>query len=135
MLPSVEDKINSYPENIQSRMLELRALILSIADENKIDELEETLKWGEPAYLTKHGSTVRIDWKSKHPNNFFIYFNCKTTLVETFKEIYFDVLNFEGNRAIVLKVDGPLPKNELAVCILMSLRYHKIKHLPLLGYT
>jgi len=41
-------------------------------------------------------------WKASKPNQYALYFHCKTTLVDTFKELYSDVLTFEGNRAIVL---------------------------------
>lgn len=46
-------------------------------------EIEETLKWGEPADMTKNGagSTIRLDWKPKHPDHYALYFNCKTTPV------------------------------------------------------
>ena len=134
MAHNIETKFSSYPDHIRPIMQELRSLILSVSENNELGVIEETLKWGEPAYLTKHGSTVRIDWKAKHPNNLFIYFNCKTTLIETFKEIYFDVFKFEGSRAIVLNIDESIPKYELRDCIIMSLRYHEIKHLSLLGY-
>ncbi len=56
-----------------------------------VGAIEETLKWGEPAYLTtasKSGSTIRMDWKGKKPNQFAMYFNCKTTLVETFRTMF-----------------------------------------------
>jgi len=61
-----------------------------------------------------------------------VFFNCKTRLVETFKEVYFDVFKFQTNRAIVLKLDQPTPP-ELKACFAMALNYHKIKNRPLLG--
>ena len=64
---------------------------------------------------------------------FQVYFNCKTTLIETFKKIYKDTFNYVGRKEIVFDVLGDLPIQELKACISMSLRYHKIKHLPLLG--
>ena len=46
------------------------------ADKDLLKELEETLKWGEPSYLVKKGSTIRMDWKSKAPNQYAMYFKC-----------------------------------------------------------
>ncbi len=132
--PKVEDVFNNYPKSVQQQMLYLRELVLSVASE--IDELEvidETLKWGEPSYLTKHRSTVRMDWKEKNPEQYAVYFKCSTSLVPTFKTIYKDKFKFEGKRAIVFKLNDKIPKAELKHCISMALRYHKIKHLPLLG--
>ncbi|MCP3684922.1 MAG: DUF1801 domain-containing protein, partial [bacterium] len=110
-----------------------RQLVIDTASEIKgINVLEETLKWGEPSYLTKSGSTIRMDWKSTIPGQYAIYFNCNTLLVETFKELYIDKFMFEGNRAIVFKINDEIPVGELKHCISLALTYHKIKHLPML---
>ena len=98
-----------------------------------LQKIEETLKWGEPSYLTKHGSTVRIDWKEKNPEHIAVYFKCTSKLVPTFKSLYKDKFNFEGNRAIVFQLKDKIPVKELKHCIALALTYHKIKHLPLLG--
>ena len=132
--PKVKEVFDNYPKPVQDQMLHLRALVLSAASEIEgLNKLEETLKWGEPSYLTKHGSTVRMDWKEKNPEQFAVYFKCTSRLVPTFKEIYKDMFNFEGNRAIVFKLNEKIPEIELKHCISMALTYHKIKHLPLLG--
>ena len=98
-----------------------------------VDGLEETLKWGEPSYLTKGGSTVRMDWKDKSPDRYAIYFNCNTPLVETFKRIYRDTFTFEGKRAIVFGETDQLPVDELKHCVSTALTYHRVKHLAFLG--
>ena len=53
-----------------------------------VKDLEETLKWRESSYLTTGGSTLRMDWKEKAPEQYAIYFNCNTLLVATFKKVY-----------------------------------------------
>lgn len=132
--PKVKTVFNSYPKTVKPKLIQLRALILSAASEiEDLVELEETLKWGEPSYLTKNGSTVRMDWKKKSPEQFAIYFKCTSKLVPTFKIIYKDKFIFEGDRAIVFKLTDKIPDAELKHCISLALRYHKIKHLPLLG--
>lgn len=132
--PKVKKVFDEYPKFAQKQMLYLRDLILSAAAEIEgLKKLEETLKWGEPSYLTKYGSTVRMDWKEKNPGQFAIYFKCTSSLVPTFKTIYKDTFKFEGNRAIVFDLDDTIPKTELKHCISLALNYHKIKNLPLLG--
>lgn len=111
----------------------MRELILSTAKDLKINKLDETLKWGEPSYLCKSGSTIRINWKKANPDQYAMYFNCKTTLVENFREIYPDIFTYEGNRAIVFSIEDEIHTIQLQHCIELSLFYHKIKHLPLLG--
>lgn len=133
--PNVTEVFEGYPEEVKSKILHLRELVLSAASEmDGLETLEETLKWGEPSYLAKHGSTVRMDWKEKKPDQYAIYFKCTSKLVPTFKAIYKDTFQFEGDRAIVFKLDEKIPEAELKHCISMALSYHKVKHLPLLGY-
>jgi hypothetical protein len=132
--PKVKDVFNNYPKSVRNQLLHLRELVLSAVFEiDGLEKLEETLKWGEPSYLTKNGSTVRMDWKEKNPDQFAIYFKCTSSLVPTFKTIYKDKFEFEGNRAIMFKLNEKIPEAELKHCISMALTNHKIKHLPLLG--
>ena len=129
----VKRTFESIPENIRMPLFSIRQAIFDIAKADNIDDIEEVLKWGEPSYLAKGGSTVRINWQSKSSQNFAVYFHCQTTLVETFKEIYGDLFHYEGKRAIVFHVSDEIPMAALRHCISMALRYHNIKHLPLLG--
>lgn len=132
--PKVKGVFDKYPKSVVNQLLFLRKLILNTASEiEELDTLEEALKWGEPSYLTKHGSTIRMDWKEKTPEQYGIYFKCTSKLVPTFKTVYKDLFKFEGNRAIVFKLEEKVPEKELMHCITMALRYHKIKHLSLLG--
>jgi hypothetical protein len=132
--PKVVAVFENYPEQVKEQMLQLRELVLKTASEiDELKELEETLKWSEPSYLTKYGSTIRMDWKLKNPDQFAIYFKCTSKLVTTFRTIYKDKFNFEDNRAIVFKLKEKIPVKELQHCITLALTYHKVKHLPLLG--
>ena len=128
MKNDVKQKFNSYPEHIKPKMMKLRNLIYEVAKTTDgVGELEETLKWGEPAYLTskpKSGTTIRIDWKPKTPDQIGMYVNCNTNLIGTFRSLFNDELKFDGNRAIVFPVKKPIPKKQLTVCIKMALRYH-----------
>ncbi|QGG50962.1 DUF1801 domain-containing protein [Lysinibacillus pakistanensis] len=130
----VEVVFEQYPKHIQSKLLFLRQLIMDTAKEiEDLDHMDETLKWGEPSYITKKGSTIRIGWKQSSPDQYAMYFNCNTKLVDTFKEVYKDLFHYEGNRAIVFAVNDEIPINELKQCIVLALTYHTRKHLPLLG--
>jgi hypothetical protein len=132
--PDVKAVFNNYPDGIREKLLNLRTIIIETASTTDgINHLEETLKWGEPSYLVKYGSTIRIDWKPKHPDRYAIYFKCTSALVPAFRTVYKGRLTFEGNRAILFKMEDTLPVLELQNCIRAALRYHKVKHLPLLG--
>ncbi|MFW1030880.1 DUF1801 domain-containing protein [Vibrio parahaemolyticus] len=129
----VKERFDEYPENARIRLEELRNLVFQIASELGLGEVDETLKWGEPSYSVKTGSPLRMDWKLKSPNSYYLFFNCQTKLIDTFRELYSDELVFQGNRAIVLSLSKPLPETVIKSCIELALTYHQRKNLPLLG--
>ncbi len=132
--PKVNEVFANYPENVRGKMQFLRDLIIETAEETEgIKDLEETLKWGEPSFVTKNGSTLRMDWKEKKPNQYALYFQCSSRLVDTFRLIFGHTFQYEGNRAIVFQLNQKLPEFELKKCIATTLRYHKVKHLEVLG--
>lgn len=133
MNPEIKAKFDHYPQQARRQLENIRELILSSATENNAGEVEETLKWGEASYLVKGGSTIRIDWKSKDPGVIKVFFHCQTRLVETFKEIYPNEFEYEGNRAVVIALSTNIHHVPLRHCIGLALKYHSIKHLPLLG--
>lgn len=119
----------AYPLPVRRPLLALRTLIFDTAAVTPgVGELEETLKWGEPAYLTPHsrsGSTVRLGWSAKRPDTCAMYFNCQTDLVDTFRTLFAQDLRFEGNRALVFRVGEPLPPEDvLTFCVAAALTYH-----------
>jgi len=112
-------------------MLALRQLVFEVAAERpEVGPLEETLKWGEPAYLTpvtRSGSTLRMDWKPRAPDVCALYFNCQTTLIETFRSLFPETFSFEGNRALLLPLSEPLLEDAIKTCIAAALTYHRRK--------
>lgn len=130
--PEVANIFKNYPPDIRKKLLLLRQLIFQTATELNV-AVEETLKWGEPSYIATHGSAIRLDWKPRDPEHYALYFNCKTKLVETFEALYGNLFCYEGSRAIVFTRTELIPVKQLKHCIGLSLRYHRLKHLPLLG--
>jgi hypothetical protein len=116
------------PHEIKSKLLFLRNLIFEVAKKaNGVGELEETLKWGQPSYLTsqtKSGTTIRIDKVKSGKHDYAIFFNCQTTLVDTFREMFRDEFEYEGNRALLFKTKDKIATEKLKLCISMALTYH-----------
>ena len=123
----VAEVFKTYPKEIRNKLMFLRQLIFDTASTmEEVGELEETLKWGEPSYLTtksKSGSTVRISRKKSNQGQYGIYFNCQTSLVSTFRQMYPDEFTYEGNRAIIFNKNEVIPVNELRHCITLALTY------------
>ncbi|MFH1345494.1 MAG: DUF1801 domain-containing protein [Pseudomonadota bacterium] len=126
--PAVAAVFSAYPKPLQAKLLALRRLILDTAGTTKgVGAIEETLKWGQPSYLTtatKSGSTIRIDRLKAGPGDrYAVFFHCQTDLVATFRELYPE-LNYGGNRSILLDAKGKLPEAELRHCVALALTYH-----------
>lgn len=131
---AVADVFNDYPKPMRRKLMKLRQLVLDTASAAEdVSDFEETLRWGEPSYIAKRGSTLRMGWKEAAPDQYAMYFHCHTKLIDTFKELYGDILQFDGNRAIVFGKDDKIPEDELKHCISLCLTYHARKHLPLFG--
>ena len=131
--PKVDEIFANYPIHVRDKMDFLRSLVIETAEEEGIDVLEETLKWGEPSFVTKNGSTLRMDWKDRSPGQYAMYFQCSSRLVETFRMVFNHTFQYEGKRAIVFQLDQKIPELELKECIKATLTYHKVKHLLTLG--
>jgi hypothetical protein len=134
MPPAVAAVFEAYPPQAQKRLCALRQLIFETAGSLPgAGPLTETLKWGEPAYLTsatKSGTTIRLAWSAKHPAAASLFVSCQTSLVETWREHYSGDLAFIGNREIRFPLGQPLPAAPVRHCIAMALTYHKRKSAP-----
>ena len=123
---------NSYPHHIKSKIFFLRQLIFETAELIEgIGEIDETLKWGEPSYLTtesKIGSTIRIAWKESQKEQYSIFFKCTANLVPAFKQKFPQKFKFGGNRSIDFNLNDDVPVKELKQCI-AALTYHRNKKL------
>jgi hypothetical protein len=125
--PEVAAKFDAYPPIVRRKLLALRELVFLTAEvTDGVGEIEESLKWGEPAYTTrnKSGSTLRMDWKRADPNHYAMYFHCQTNLVDTFRVMFPHDFEFEGKRALVFALSDDMPREALSVCIAECLTYH-----------
>lgn len=129
--PAVEAVFQTYPKAVRDRLIALRRLIFATARATKgVGALEETLKWGQPSYLTMEsgsGSTIRIDQVKTEPGQYALYFHCQTNLVATFRDMYPNELRFGGNRCILLDAKETIDENALRHCISLALTYHMRK--------
>jgi hypothetical protein len=134
--PQVQQVFDTYPSNFRKKLLALRDIIIECAEElNVVQEVEETLKWGEPSYLVDRGSTIRIGWKQKKPEHYSIFFKCTSKLVPTFRKLYKDKFDIIGDRELAFKVNDDIHRDDLKQCIKAALQYHQVKHLPNLGIS
>ncbi len=124
--PAVAAVFAKFPPPVRARLMALRETIFDVAARTAgVGALDETLKWGEPAYLTpsKSGSTIRLGWKPSAPDDVAIYFICTTGLVDRFRELYPDRFRFGGNRALLFGAKSKVPQKALRHCIALALTW------------
>ncbi|MEQ8859962.1 MAG: DUF1801 domain-containing protein [Pseudomonadales bacterium] len=128
--PAVAVVYETFPARARSTLLGLRKLLIDTAERmDGVGPITETVKWGEPAYLTEatgSGTTVRLGWKASTPDCVYVYVHCQTTLIDDFRTM-FPELEYQGNRAIVLPLKDPLPADVLRECFAQALTYHQRK--------
>ena len=124
----VKAVFDAYPAALKPKLMRLRQLIFQSASKfDKVGSLEETLKWGQPSYLTsqsKSGTTVRIDHIKSAPGRYGMFVHCQTSLIATYRELYPDALTYDGSRGITFEQDEELPEEVVSHCIAMALTYH-----------
>lgn len=129
--PTVAAVFAAYPVAVRAKLMALRRMILETAQETAgVGPLEETLKWGQPSYLTTQsgsGSTIRIDRVKSDDARVAIYFHCQTDLVATFRELYPTEMKYGGNRSILFEATARIPDKALRHCIGLALTYHARK--------
>lgn len=125
---TVKTCITQWSEHAQLAFHEVRQVVMTVAARTPIGDLTETLKWGHPAWLPRTpgiGSTLRCNWSAKTPDRLSLYVHCQTTLVDTLRELYPDTFTYEGNRALHMTLDAPLPYDAVDHCAVLTLTYHR----------
>ncbi|NNE81156.1 MAG: DUF1801 domain-containing protein [Silicimonas sp.] len=128
--PNVARVFDAAPDAIRERLLAIRGLIFAAAEAEAIGPLEETLKWGEPAYLPQRariGTTLRLGWSDGPNARVTLFVHCQTTLIDTYRARFSEGFVFEGNRAVHLAQDAPLPEAEVQQMAALALTYHRAK--------
>lgn len=124
--PDVEVTFAGFPPRSRRGLLTLRRLIFETAAATPgVGAVQETLKWGQPAYLTpetKSGSTIRLGRPKQ--GGFALYVHCRTSIISDFQSLFPDDFVYEGNRALLFEEGEALPIERLRLLIRNALTYH-----------
>ncbi|MBY0317237.1 MAG: DUF1801 domain-containing protein [Reyranella sp.] len=129
----VQSVFKAYPPALRTKLMALRELVFdTAAATDGVGLLTETLKWGQPSYLTEEtgsGTTVRID-SLKAADGYAVYFHCQSGLLGQFREVYPETFRYEGKRAIVFAAGDRVPARALRHCLALAFTHHSRKKKP-----
>lgn len=98
-----------------------------IRDHAKADgvPLEETLKWGTPSFVPprKSGTTIRINWSEKSPDQMGLYVHCGTSIITELRALY--PAQYDGSRGLIWALDSAAPRQAAEHLISRALHYHR----------
>lgn len=118
--------IDGYPPEARDGILALRALIFDVADRTpEVGPLDESLKWGQPAYLPRRprtGSTLRIGLHKSA--RFALFAHCQTTIISNYAQTFPAWDRIEGNRAVLFDTSEGIEPERLSHLIRHALTYH-----------
>jgi hypothetical protein len=122
--PKVRAAFDAFPPDARAGLLQLRRLILTVADETPgATPVEEATRWGEPAYLAPRGATIRLG--TPKAGGFGLFVTCTTTLIDDFRTVAGDKFRFDGTRAVLFRDADDIDADALALLIRAALSYHQ----------
>ncbi len=116
---------DAAPAPERAGMLRLRALIHEVAAGlPQIGELQEVLRWGQPAYVTtkRAGASLRIGLPKA--GGFALYTHCQTSLIADFATAFPNMDKVEGTRAIHFSDSAQVDPARHGMLIRSVLTYH-----------
>lgn len=121
MDPAVAAAFDTFPSDVRTMALHLRALILEVAAEG-CTVPTETLKWGQPSYHVPSGSPLRIG--QPKTGGCALYAHCATHIISTYAATFPDLDRIEGNRAVHFHSMADIVPDRLRLLIRHALTYH-----------
>ncbi len=124
MPADVKTVIDAYPAPARAGVLALRGLIFEVADGlETCGQVEETLKWGQPAYLCRRGSTLRLGLHKDA--QFALFAHCRSTIIHDYAQAFPGAERIDGNRAVLFDSADQIVPERLSHLIRHALTYHR----------
>lgn len=118
--------ISNWPDAAADMGLAIRAHWQQTAQALDLPPLDESLKWGEPAWRPrKGGTTLRMNWKGD-AEGLGIYMDCKTDLCARMQSDFPDAFRYAPPRALFLQPGAELPQDALTHLAKIAFRYKRV---------
>ena len=128
--PDLLARIETWPDPAQAHFVALRGLVHEVAAAANIGQLDESLKWGQPAWRPvrpRVGSTLRVDWSASAPERLMAFVDCKTNLASEMETRFPGQFSNDGRRALGFDLGAPLDRDAVWTLAHLTLTYHRAK--------
>ena len=119
--PEIAEVIDRYTPGTRAGVLRLRRLICQVARDMAVP-VEEALRWGQPAYLSPRGTTLRLG--PHKAASFALYTHCQSRVIPDFAAAFPGQDRLDGNRAVLFDRLEDVEPERLSQLIGHALRYH-----------
>ena len=128
--PDLLARIETWPARAQAHFVTLRGIVHEVAASEDIGPLDESLKWGQPAWRPKRqrvGSTLRVDWSPAFPDRLMAFVDCKTDLAAQMDTRFPGQFANDGRRALGFDLGAALDQDAIWTLAHLTLSYHRSK--------
>jgi hypothetical protein len=125
----VAEVFAAFPAGHRRGLLELRTLILDVAEEVGAAPVHEALRWGQPSYQSvrpHESTTIRLGANASDTRHFRLFFHCRSTVLRDFRSSFPTEFRYDGDRAILFLPGEDLQADKLRLCIGHALRYRAV---------
>lgn len=127
---AILDQITRWPASAQLQLQSMRTVFHNVAEAAEVGPLDESLKWGQPAWRPRSprtGSTLRLNWSAADPARITAYVDCKTDLAAQMQLRFPDLSGNDGRRALHFDLLAP-DADSLWQLAFLTFTYHRAKH-------
>ena len=122
--PAVKATFDEMPAPHRTGALALRQLIFDTAESiENLGPVTECLRWGQPSYVTKIGSTLRVGLPKT--GGFALFAHCQSSIIADFADLFGADFTIEGNRAVVFNSIADIQPEKLRLMIEHGLTYKR----------
>ncbi len=121
------DTFQSWPPHVAKRAHDIRGIFVRIAEELQISRLDESLKWGQPAWRpAKGGTTLRMSWSSDCADEVGVFVDCKTDLCARMQYDFPDTFRYAPPRILFHVAEADLPSEALTQLARIAFCYKRV---------
>ena len=122
MLSDAKTIFDAVEPDAKTGLIRLRDMIYATAEADpRIAPIAETLKWGQPAYVSKTGTTLRLGVPKS--GGFGLFVHCQSRVIPDYQAMFPDLDRFDGTRGLLFSSPNEIDETRHTWLIQRALTY------------